>query len=47
MMLSKIEVYKEDSSKKKKRKVQFDKGLAKNECSGSDHIQKRHISAHY
>ena len=34
MMLSKIEVYKEGSSRKKKQKVQFDERLAKDECSG-------------
>ena len=34
MMLRKIEVYKKDSRRKKKRKVQFDEGLAKDNWSG-------------
>ena len=33
MMLSKRKVYKEDSCRKKKWKVQFEEGLAKDKCS--------------
>ena len=40
MNLRKIEVYKKDSRRKKKRKVQFDEGLAKDNWSG-DPVQTK------